>query len=184
MASVIGICNSALIKLGDERITSIGENNKRARLCNEQYPKMRDAVMRAHFWNFAKVRVSLAPLVTPPAFGFRSAFQLPADYSRVYKIQGDPRYKIEGQTIVSDEVALNLQYIAKITDASLFDDMFAETVAWRLAADVAYAITQSQAVQAAMFKGYDNFLREARGVDAQEGTPDSNESHTLLHSRY
>lgn len=184
MASVIGICNSALIKIGDERIASILEANKRARLCNEQYPKMRDAVMRAHFWNFAMTRVTLAPLVTPPAFGYTQAFQLPADYARFKSFDVDDiEFKIEGQTIVCDETTLNMLYVRKETDTTLFDDLFADCVAWRLAADISYALSQSQAVQAAMFTGYKEALREARGVDSQEGTPDSTESNTFFNSR-
>ena len=40
----VSICNSALIKVGAERITSLSDSNKRAQLCSEQYSKMRDEV--------------------------------------------------------------------------------------------------------------------------------------------
>lgn len=56
----VAICNSALLKIGTEKITSLSDNTKRAIICNEQYAKIRDQVLRAHPWNFAIKRVTLS----------------------------------------------------------------------------------------------------------------------------
>ena len=48
MASVVQICNSALNQLGAASITSLTDNSKNARLCNERYATVRDAVFRSH----------------------------------------------------------------------------------------------------------------------------------------
>ena len=44
MASVVQICNSALNQLGASSITALTENSKNARICNERYETIRDAV--------------------------------------------------------------------------------------------------------------------------------------------
>ena len=36
--SIIEICNSALTDLGEEPITSLTDNTKAARLCNQRWP--------------------------------------------------------------------------------------------------------------------------------------------------
>lgn len=59
-SSDVAICNSALIKLGVAEITSLSQNVKRAQLCDEQYPKVRDELLRNHVWNFAIKRKVLA----------------------------------------------------------------------------------------------------------------------------
>ena len=51
MASVVQICNSALNQLGASSITALTENSKNARICNERYETVRDAVYRSHPWN-------------------------------------------------------------------------------------------------------------------------------------
>ena len=58
--SVIEICNNALVDLGEEPITSLADNTKAARLCNQRWPAVRDAVLRAHPWNCAVTLARLA----------------------------------------------------------------------------------------------------------------------------
>ena len=60
MASEVQICNLALAKIGDQQITSLTENSKAGRLCNLVYEPLRDATLRAHPWNFAITRETLA----------------------------------------------------------------------------------------------------------------------------
>ena len=59
-SSEVAICNSALIKIGAAEITSLSDVNKRAQLCNEQYSKLRDELLRSHPWNFAIARKVLS----------------------------------------------------------------------------------------------------------------------------
>jgi len=66
----VTISNSALIKLGAETITTFEDDNKRARLCKNQYPLMRDKLLRSHPWNFNTKRVELGLLAAAPEFGY------------------------------------------------------------------------------------------------------------------
>ena len=79
MASVVDICNEAMDLLGAATITSLTENSKEARLCNRNFEKIRDTVLRAHNWNIAITRKQLAKDSDAPAFGFTNQFTLPTD---------------------------------------------------------------------------------------------------------
>ena len=55
-STVVGLCNLALTRLGHNQISSLSENSKGATLCTLHYPQVRDALLRAHPWNFAIAR--------------------------------------------------------------------------------------------------------------------------------
>ena len=80
------ICNSALIKIGADRINSMTETNRRAQLCNEQYSKVRDEVLRSHPWNFAITRAEFSQLTTTPSFGYNYEYSIPSDCLRILSL--------------------------------------------------------------------------------------------------
>ena len=51
MASKVDICNSAMNMLGASNIVSLTEDSKNARLLNQRFDFVRDAVFRGHAWN-------------------------------------------------------------------------------------------------------------------------------------
>jgi hypothetical protein len=51
MPSTVDIANYALNNLGASNISSLDENSKAARVVNQRYDAVRDAVFRAHPWN-------------------------------------------------------------------------------------------------------------------------------------
>jgi len=183
--SDVGICNSALYKLGADRITALTDDTKEGRLCNEQYSKLRDEVLRAHPWNFAIKRVELAQISETPVFEWAYVYQLPNDCLRVLQAETkDVIYAVEGRKVYSDESTMYIKYIGQITDTATFDPQFAEALACRLAADIAYAITQSATVAQTMWEAYNSALRVARSCDAQEGTPEELQNTDWLVARY
>lgn len=114
-SSPVEICNSALLKLGAERINALSENNKRARLCNERFDALRKEVLRAHPWNFAIRRANLARLSTTPEYEYNFEYQLPTDCLRVLETEADKdnpsgdilgnsytKYKIEGRKLLTN----------------------------------------------------------------------------------
>ncbi len=178
MSSIVGICNSALIKLGASTILSLTDGSKNANLCNEQYEKVRDEMLRLHPWNFAIARTRLALLSSAPAFEFAKAYQLPADWLRTVSVHdndagaGAVEYRIEGRTVVTNADALYLRYVAVIADPNDMPPSFREALAWRLAADLAQAITQSTTVMEAMDRGFRGAMSAARSIDAIEDFPE------------
>jgi len=174
MASVIGICNSALIKLGAATIMSLDEHSRNANLCKEQYEKLRDELLRSHSWNFATARAKLARLADAPAFEFPCAFQLPVDFLRALSVHGDaggrtePAYRIEGRRLSTDSDAIWLRYVRVVADPNEMDAAFREALGWRLAVDLAMAITQSSTVLNEMQEGLTRAILGARATDALE----------------
>ena len=167
--SEVAICNSALAKLGADRIVSLNENSKQAQLCKEQYDKVRDELLRGHLWNFATVRVELTPLPTAPAWGYENAFQLPVDCVRLVAIEEpDDTWSKEGTTVLYDGDTLNVTYISNAVTVSKFDATFAEALATRLAYDISYSIVQSVTLKQELDRQFNMKIREARSFDAQE----------------
>lgn len=191
MATDVSICSNALRRLGDDPITSLTDDTERARLCNAFFPDARDACLRSHTWNFAINRATLSKLTTKPNYGFAHMFALPTDpyCLRVLELdEGDYRFKIEndpqnGRVLVTDQDSAKIMYVARVTNATLYDSMFVDVLTSKLAAELAYAVTGSTTVQAQMEKMYQEKLSEARSIDGQEGFIDDLVSDTFTDFR-
>lgn len=185
MSSETDICNNALIKIGEDPITSFAEESKAGRLCNQLYASTRDAVLRAHPWNFAIERVELAQLSAAPAYEYTNQFKLPTDCLRVLQMETvDMIFKIEGRELLTDQGTAKIKYIKKITDVNEFDALFSDALSSRLAAELAQPLAASKTLAEEMWNLYFKKIGEARGIDAQEGTPDDFPADTWLDSRY
>jgi hypothetical protein len=154
MSSQVEICNLAIGKLGSTSfITDINdENSKNALYCRLFYGPTRDALLRSHLWKFARKRAVLAPLVEEPLFDGGKYFQLPTDCLRVVGADEDyfhnyGRWFVEGNKIVADTDVLNIVYIAKIEDESLYDPLFVQAFALYLAHEMSPAIAQSESMK-------------------------------------
>ena len=170
MASVVQICNSALNQLGASSITALTDDSKNARLCNERYTTIRDAVFRAHPWNCLIKRVQLAQDSDTPAWGFDYQYTIPADCLRILGIKDyNSDYKIEGRKLLISESEVYLIYLAQITDVNELDVLLRETISAHLAQDIAYAITANLQVANLMAEKYQAKLSEARHADSSEG---------------
>ena len=176
MASVIGICNSALAKVGARQILNLEEESQEARICAEQYEKCRDEILRAHPWNCAVARAELAQLNTDPVYGYDYAYQLPSDCLRVLQLSDDTgsdyEYKIEGSTLLCNQSPAYIKYIRRLEDPNTMDAMLREVIACRLAEEIAYPLTQSLSLKEMMHELFRRRLVEARQIDGQEGMID------------
>tara|TARA_R100000781_G_scaffold9377_5_gene8177 strand:+ start:12092 stop:12670 length:579 start_codon:yes stop_codon:yes gene_type:complete len=182
MASVVEICNSSLNILGANRIVSLTEDSKNARLLNQRYEPVRDAVFRSHPWNCLLKRVELAKDSDTPAFEYSYQYTLPSDCLRVIRSQYSEdstgeEYRIEGRKLLSDEGTIKILYVAKITDPNEYDTLLQETIAARLAHELCFAITQNGALVRNLYDLYLEKLREARHADAAENSV--NESNRI-----
>ncbi len=172
--SVVGICSSALVKLGASTITSLTEGSKNANACNEQYTKIRDQLLRGHPWNFAIARAKLAQLSATPAIEFDFAYQLPDGWMRTLNVYdnnngiGSIHYRMEGKKLLASATTVYLRYVQLIKDPNTMDHQFHEALAWALAADIGGAITQSNRVVEQMREGLRIALSDAKGTDAIE----------------
>lgn len=191
MSVDVKICNSALIKLGAERINALTDDNKRARLCQEQYPKIVRRVLRSHPWKFALKRSKLSPISHTAEFGSENYFEQPLDCIRIVGVMADYdttktteyHYGVEGRMIVSELDTINLKYITSTVLEAYFDEDFKEALACALAHDLAYAINQSSSQKAELFQEYDFWISQARSHGAMEITVENFEFDTWTGSR-
>lgn len=171
----VSIANSALIKVGADRISSLTEDVRSAVLINAIFDQMRDAVLRDHPWNFAEKRAVLAPTGTTPDFEWDYEYDLPSDCIRALYCYVDYDDEIDFKVVqnsklYANESSVNLVYTFRSEDPSTWDASFAEALAWRLAGEIAYALTQSNTTADRIERKYKEYLAEARTSDGQEGS--------------
>lgn len=190
----LSIINSALIKISESPL-STNDGSRRAVFAFGQYDALRRALLRSYRWNFAMKRAFLAPTLTPPLFGFGKKCELPNDCLQLHGVfdtsEPDQNYttgrfahRVEGRSLLVNLDAPGIFYTADIDNTSLFDPLFAEALAWKIAADLAYALTTGpQAAQAAQ-QGFAMAVRDARFANAIEGTPEVIQASEWVDSHY
>lgn len=186
MTTETSICNSALSKLGAERILSLDENSPVARICKEQYPKIVVTLLREHPWNFAIKRATLAAATTGPEFKYAYSFPLPSDCLRVLEIEDGETvdWQKEGRNIVTDSSSMKIKYISSDILPGEFDANFSEVVALKLAHDICFAITQSTTLKETLADDLKKALSHARTFDSQEGFPRQAYAKDWRNARY
>lgn len=175
MASEVEICNLALVNVGADTITSLGDDSDEARACNLFYNKLRDMMLRGFLWNFAITRVELAAEPTTPVWEWAFSHVLPTDCLRVLKTDIGTlaeSWVIEGRKLLADSTPVNIKYIFRETDPNQFDQLFQQMLSYRLAMPLAIKLAQNRALSLDMFNEFERTAAEARKVDSQEGTPE------------
>ena len=151
--SIVSIMNGACIALGEDPITSPGDQTKRAILLSARYDPVRRAVLRAFPWPCAKQAVNLALTTYAPPVTYDYAYALPADCLRfldlpdndqaLWEVGQDATY---GDLLLTNEIApLAGVYIRDLTDCTRMDSLLIDVLSLELAADVCEELTQSQA---------------------------------------
>jgi hypothetical protein len=196
--SEVSICNSALIKLGEDTIVALSDDTNRARVMNSRYEFVRDAELRRNKWRFAIKRASLAALSTAPDSDFDLAYQLPTDYIRLveggdlrsradlsdYRSTSSQLYSVEnGMILTNIEAPLAIRYMAKITDPAVFDATFVEALSARLAFECCERITQSDSKKQICWQDYRNSIKEAIAASAIENPAESIADDTWVMAR-
>lgn len=172
------ICNLALGKLGSKRIMALDDDSPEARQCKLAYGATRDEVLRGHRWNFATRRANLSRLADAPLFGWAAQYALPSDCLRVLQLNGYEAYErpdlweVEERVLLTDEETARVKYLARVTDATLFDALFVKALACKLAAEIAKALTGSGSIPGDLLTEYERITGPlARTADAMEGRP-------------
>lgn len=171
--SVTEICNLALGHLGQAHIDHIDEASTEARECKRFYAAARDAALRGHDWDFARVRAQLAALAeTVPDWAF--VYQLPADcLAPRWLVQADRnarpiRFRVEGRRLLTDQDSAVLAYTARIADVMLFDDSFIEALSYKLASHLALPLTEDLRRRQMMEQLFASALLTAKVDDANQ----------------
>ena len=191
MASKVDLSNEALLMLGANSITSFTDNDSNAVLVNRFFDGERDAVLRSHRWNCAITTANLASLATTPIIDWEYKFTLPTDpyclrVLDVRTVTGDIKldHAIQGRELFTEESTVDITYIQRLEDTTLFDALLYQAIVFRMAWKLAFPITRDNKVMTQMGGMYESVVRDARAIDSQEGTPEIIESDALTDLRF
>jgi len=188
MTTEVSIANRALTLLGSDLIIALTDDTNRARVISANYAPIRDAELARHRWRFSIQRVSLAALSATPDSDYARQFQVPGDFLKLieggdlvshadltdYRTGSCTLWSREGDKILTNLPApLHIRYIARITDASLFDAAFAESLSARLADECCERITQSDSKRQICMAAYKRAISEAKLANALEVASES-----------
>jgi|TARA_R110002051_G_C8719453_1_gene496475 hypothetical protein len=178
----VSVANLALSNLGEAPIQNLNDNNARARIANARIDDVIRTVLRGHDWNSAMKRVSLTK-ITDPLFGWNSTFQLPIDYLKVIQVWPVSKFRVQGPNILSNEATLNLLYIYEPSDINSLDVLLAESIALKLAVEMAETLTGKDGLKDRMMQKYLMALQEARSANSKDKTPEHREESTFWNAR-
>lgn len=184
MPSETDIANLALQHLGESRINSIEDSgDKVSRTCKVNFAQARDEALQSARWGCAKTQAALSKLAQVPLYKWRAAYQLPSDFIRMIEIEGEDAWTpkeyfdrqgnklLIGRCCNEDENmpdTLNIEYIARVENMTLFDPLLVESIAMLLAMKCARALTGSDSKQADLRNEYERVvLPRAMTLNAQ-----------------
>ncbi len=174
------------MKVGSAPISAINDGSREANILNAIFEAKRDEVMALHSWHGCVTRAVWSPNATVPAFEYDFTYDLPSDCLRVLDLFEDYEgasynyatnssnecqpWTVEGRTLLSNLDLISPRFIFRNTDPSSWDMTFAEVLAWALAKEIAYALTQSSDLKKSCEEDYKIALRDARSANGAEGT--------------
>lgn len=186
MASETDILNNALILIGEQPVLTADNQTTAGRRFLQIYPIARNSLLRAHNWNFAITRTTLAALSDTPEWGYNYQYQLPSDLLKLlqvnsyyanmnagyYNQEDNSPYKIEGSKILTDFVApLKIRYLKSITDTASYDACFVELLSIKVAIKLVEDLKNDSAMIDRLSQMYREVKSTALHSDAIEKAP-------------
>jgi len=164
------IQNRALTLLSADPIQVANETSEQARKVRALYETTRDAMLSEHNWNFAMKERLLSLLSDEPIKDdWDYEYQLPTDCLRVVSLEGDYEFAIYSNKLYTNTDDARILYVSRETDPNKFSAGFVKALASRLAADLAFGITQNATMATNMDAMAVRDLKEAKWSDGQEG---------------
>ncbi|MFO1073598.1 MAG: hypothetical protein U1E17_13170 [Geminicoccaceae bacterium] len=182
--TALELCAAALLKVGAQPIDSLDGDTVEATCARRFYGMIRDALLCAHPWTFARAQIDLMPQATAPIADFAYAFTLPADHLRTISVgaRGSGRgvaYRLQGGSILCDAEAITLTYQRRVDEGDL-PAFFLPLLVNRLAAELCVPLTENTSRAGDLLRLAEAELRLARLVDSQQGTPRQIDDFTLV----
>lgn len=190
--SIVGICNAALVSIGEDMIASLTDPSKQAALCALKYDQVRREVLASQPWACAMKSAQLAAATqSPPLTQYDFAYPLPADCLRVFNLPDNDSATWEiqnpfgtGKCLMTDEQApLDVLYVFDLQDPTIFDAALSRAISKRLAHELAPALTQSDDKEDRAAKKAEDALDDARLNDNQQASPKEWDEDIWLRSR-
>lgn len=181
MSSKVQIANRAITKLGASRIISLTDSNTVASTINSMFEDVLKQELRRNNWRFAIKRTTLVQSADKPEWGYQNAYELPVDFLQLIQVNdkyirpfgGQSFYSLEGRKVLTNLPApLRLRYTYYVQDTSLFDPLFEEVLACKLAMESAEALTQNTQKRDLATREYQFAIQQAVRQTAIEVPPE------------
>lgn len=139
----IGIISRALLLLGEKPASSLTEDRYGVTVGANLFEQSYEAELQSNRWRFAMRKNTLSRLVAEPLNEWTYAYQLPSDCLLPIGVYPPVDYEIYGDHVYSHAGSLAMDYMFK-PDVSEVPAYFAQLMQYRMALDMAGAITESQ----------------------------------------
>ena len=191
MASKVQICNMALSHVGASAIEGLTDDSPEAKECNTWYDEVREQVLAADDWDFARRKLQLAEHSAGAGPKFAKRYQYPSDCIRFLRIEHavdeiPTRFELDtyvdgvgadSRSIVTDMASAYGVYTRDVTNTAIFEPRFVEAFAYALAIKMVFSLSEDISILESLQAGYllslqiqqteDGFSRAGR----QEQTP-------------
>lgn len=178
--TALGICNLALSKLGEAPISAIDANGSPAsRMCYMHYHPVRREVLTANRWTFACVMTTLQSpdAATDGQSHEMLSHTLPTDCLRVLEVNS-PCWTLRGRSIYCPAATIKLLYITDVENPEVFEPLFVDAFATRLAVKLCIPLTSSTTAREALTEEYQR-LALPNAAHFNRVQCSSNDSHPL-----
>ncbi len=175
----LDICNLALSRLGESPIPELDSNGSLpSRMCYMHYHPVRREVLCANRWSFATVSTTLQSAEESTGDDTHQLrHSLPVDCLRVLGVNSRS-WTLRGRAVYCPAASIRLLYIADVEDTSLFEPLFVEALALRLAWKLCIPLINSTTARQALGEEYQRIaLPQAAHFNAVQHM--SNDSHPL-----
>jgi hypothetical protein len=179
------VCNQALARIGAKRIndyTDATDTKPEAIYCRLFFDQTRRALLKDHYWPFAKARVALSrdtewDTDTDNDFGHSYAYHLPNKFLRIIQFYNGSThptgktsysYEIEALRLLCSETAVYLQYVQDVTDVGAWDALFTEMMILTLANKLTIPLSQELNIKEDVDKELVYRMKKVRAMDRQE----------------
>jgi hypothetical protein len=194
MISETKICNLALTKLGTNTIVNLTESTENARRCNLIYDPIRREILRAHTWCWATKIQTLSEIADEEIINYDYIYTYPADCLYILRVFDENEtdinnYKIllttdtNKRCIATNTYQAYIEYIKDIDDVTLFDDIFIEAFAARIAAELVMPLTGNENLKGSLLQEYQIQIEKAKKTNQQEKHTVLNQSSPYLAAR-
>jgi hypothetical protein len=194
MPSVVEICNLSLAHIGQGSINSLDEVSSQAEQCNLFFTNTRDSLLRQFPWNFSTKSVALAQVATEIP-GWNYVYSYPPEtlwLRKVYsKDNTDPEIPNEFEItstgidkyICCDIFDAYAKCTIRVEDTSLYDPLFIDVLAFKLALDLIMPLTNSSTRTQEIVQKYQTALSQAMICGAVEGSNKRSVNNKVRSSR-
>ena len=168
MVSEVSICNMALTRIGQSRISSLSQTGVLAELSNLYYEPTLNELLSAYEWPFAIRRVQLSASALDNLTAYTNMYQLPLTALRVLTMVSSEDYsdisdkwEIEDDKFFTDTSPCFIKYISTILNPTKLPQPFVEALYLRIASKMVLKITQDQSMMQGIFQEYTTAFQSA-----------------------